>query len=158
MEISLQDFNALSAEQSQREVRIAKLEMELQTIQDKHAQEIAALHKERDELWSENNRLREQVVMLETDFENVRFENHWMRQYILLSVDRVRIFFSRMRNIEVLSAVKSFVLNVLPENASAEQIAYANRVMQLPMKEEPPRVVNVAGNYNDIHDNGSVVK
>ena len=147
MNISVEDFNALSAEQSRREVRIATLEMELQAQ--------AAKNKE---MMAENLMLREQVDLLRSDYENVRFENHWMRQYILLSVDRVRIFFSRMRNIEVLSAVKSFVLNVLPENASAEQIAYANRVMQLPMKEEPPSVVNVAGNYNDIHDNGSVVK
>ena len=158
MEISLQDFNALSAEQSRREVRIAQLEMELQVQKEKYTQEITALSNERDELWRENSRLREQIVMLETDFENVRFENQWMRQFIWLSVKKVQHFFSTIHNLELLSGIKSFVLNVLPESATNEQIAFANKVMQLPMKEELPRVVNVAGNYNDIHDNGSVVK
>ena len=30
------------------------------------------------------------------DFENLRFENHWMKQYILISVDRVRYFFQHI--------------------------------------------------------------
>ena len=51
------------------------------------------LKDERDALWAENTSLRERIGLLTTDYENMRFENHWMKQYILLSVERVRDFF-----------------------------------------------------------------
>ena len=51
MEISLQDFNFLSsAERSQREVQIVKLEMEKQAMMTCHEQEMAAMKRERDAL------------------------------------------------------------------------------------------------------------
>ncbi len=156
MEISLEDFNALSAERSRRDVQIAKLEMELQSNQRRHDEEVSALRSERNALWAENAALRQRADALQTAYENVRFENHWMKQYILLSVDRVQMFFAHIRNIEVLSAIKSFVLNVLPEDASAEQIAYTARVMDLPMRDEEARIVHVSGNYVDAHDNGNL--
>lgn len=156
MEISLEDFNFLSAEQSRRDVEIAKLGMELQLRETRYEQEVATLKVERDALWEENAGLREQLALLRTNYENLRFENHWMKQYILLSVERVRDFFAHIRDFAVLSAIKSFVLDMLPANASAEQIAYTRNVMQMSLTEEEPRVVNVSGNYNDIHGNGSV--
>lgn len=147
MNISLEDFNALSAEQSQREVRIAKLEMELQLQTAKHAEEVAVLRSERDALWGENNELREQVHKLEMDYENVRFENHWMKQYILLSVERVRDFFSHIRDFAVLAAIKSFVLDMLPPNATPEQIAYTRDVMQFSLTDDASQKIEVSGDY-----------
>ena len=147
MDISLEDFNALSAAQSRRDVEIATLKMELQTQADRHQNETADLLRERDALWAENARLREQNDLLQTSYENVRFENHWMRQYILLSVERVRDFFSHIRDITLLSAIKSFVMDMLPPNATPEQIAYTREVMQLPMLEDTPQMVNVSGDY-----------
>ena len=91
MEISLQDFNALSAEQSRREVRIAQLEMELRAQQEKYTKDITALSNEREALLTENYKLREQIFMLEADFENVRFENQWMKQFLWLSVKKVHL-------------------------------------------------------------------
>jgi len=147
MNISLEDFNALSAEQSRRDVKIATLEMELQAQAVKHEDEISELLRERDALWAENMRLREQNDMLRTDFENVRFENHWMKQYILLSVERVRDFFEHIRDFTLLSAIRSFVMDMLPLNATPEQIAYTREVLHLPMHEEPSMLVNVSGDY-----------
>lgn len=43
------------------------------------------LKDERDALWAENTSLRERIGLLTTDYENMRFENHWMKQYILLT-------------------------------------------------------------------------
>lgn len=156
MDLTIDDFRVLSAETSARDVRIAQLEMELDQLRRTHEAEVALLQKERDGLWEESQRQASRIAQLETDFENVRFENHWMKQYILLSVERVRLFFTHIPNIEVLSAIKSFVLHVLPQNATAEQIAYASRMMELPMKEPHSQVVHVAGNYTDVHDNGQV--
>lgn len=137
MEISIEDFNALSAERSRREVRIATLKMEQKIMQEHHAQELSELKRERDALWAENLELKHQLEMLTTDFENVRFENHWMRQFILLSVERVRDVFSRIRDIKLLAAVKTFVLEMLPVDASPEQIAFASEVMSIPQTEAP---------------------
>ena len=90
--------------------------------------------------------LRAQNDMLRADFENLRFENHWMKQYILLSVERVRDFFSHIRDFTLLSAIKSFVMDMLPPNATPEQVAYTRDVLQLPMADETP-LVNVSGDY-----------
>ena len=141
MEISMDDFNVLSSEQSRRDVKIAMLKMELQMQESKHNQEMSLLIKERDALWAENSSLREELSLMRTDFENLRFENHWMKQYILLSVERVKDFFSHIRDFNLLSAIKSFVLDMMPRNASAEQIAYARKVMELQMPEDSPQIV-----------------
>ena len=156
MNISLEDFNALSAERSQREVKIATLEFKLQALEIKHKEEMATLLGERDALWAENSSLREQNDLLRTDYENLRFENHWMKQYILLSVERVQHFFSHIRDFTLLSAIKSFVLDMLPPNATPEQRAFTQDVMRLQMPEDLPQIINVAGNYNDIHNNENV--
>ena len=148
MEISIEDFTKLSAEQSRREVQIAKLEMELHAQKVKYEGIITAMAEERETLLTDNIYLKEKLSQMEASYENVRFENRWMRQYILLSVERVKRFFTRMRSIEMLSAVKTFVMDVMPENASPEQIAFASQMMQLPMTEETPMVVNVSGDYN----------
>ena len=149
MEISIEDFNALSAEQSRRDVKIARLEMELRQREEQYAKEVELLR-------GENMRLSEQLALLRANFENMRFENHWMKQYILLSVERVQDFCSHIRDFALLSAIKTFVLDMLPANATAEQIAYTRSVMQTSPTAEEPRVVTVQGNYNDFHDNGSI--
>lgn len=146
MEISLEDFNALSAEQSRREVQIARLGMELENERQSHARETSALVGERDALWEENNALRGRIADMERAYDNMRYENLWMKHYILLSVEKVQYFFSHIRNIEVLSAVKAFVLGVLPESATAEEMARASKAMELPMEEAGPQfVIETAG-------------
>lgn len=156
MNISLEDFNALSAERSSRDVKIAQLEMEMTAERLKHQREKEALVAERDAMWKENQELKKQIDMMQVDFDNLRYENLWMKQFILISVDRVRHFFQHIRNIEVLSAIKSFVLEVLPENATPEQIAFATKTMELPKDDGLPAMIHVDGDYNDIHNNGGV--
>ena len=156
MNISLEDFNALSAERSSRDVRIAQLEMEKTAERLEHQREKEALMAERDALWKENQELKKQIDMMQVDFDNLRYENLWMKQFILISVDRVRSFFAHIRNIELLSAIKSFVLEVLPENATPEQIAFATKTMELPKDDGLPAMIHVDGDYNDIHNNGGV--
>ena len=138
MELNTQEFEVLATMMSDRQIKTLEQEIESQ------GQEIASLRRE-------NEQMREQMGQMQRDYENLRFENHWMKQYILLSVERVKSFFSHMRNIELLSAVKTFVLNVLPENASSEQIAYASKMMEVPMEEpQEPRVVNIQSPGNNI--------
>ena len=152
----MDDFNVLSSDLSRRDVQIAMLEMEIQLEKEKHNREISILTKERDALWEENLSLKDELSLMKTDFENLRFENHWMKQYILLSVERVRDFFSHIRDFNLLSAIKSFVLDMLPPNATPEQRAFTQDVMRLQMPEDLPQIINVAGNYNDIHNNENV--
>jgi len=138
MNISIEDFNALSAERSSRDVKIAQLEMEMATERLNHQHEMENFMAEREALWQENQKLRKQVHMMRADYENLRYENLWMKQFILISVDRVRSFFSHIRNIELLAAIKAFVLEVLPENATPEQIAFATKTMELPKDDRLP--------------------
>ena len=134
MQISLEDFNALAAEQSQRDVRIAQLEMELQQLRRRQAEELAALAAERDALWAEKERLQHQLELLQTDLENVRYENHWIKTYILLSVERVRDFFRHIHDLR-----------------TPEQVAFARDAMQLPMTDDNYRTFNNYGTFNEIN-------
>lgn len=151
MQISLEDFNALAAEQSQRDVRIAQLEMELQQLRRRQAEELAALAAERDALWAEKERLQHQLELLQTDLENVRYENHWIKTYILLSVERVRDFFRHIHDLRTLATLKSFILEMLPADASPEQVAFARDAMQLPMTDDNYRTFNNYGTFNEIN-------
>ena len=140
MNISLEDFNALSAERSSRDVRISELERELQEMQRRHEDERVRLQADCDMLRAEKSHLEQQLQWLETDYENVRFENHWMKQYIILSVEKVRDFFRQIRKVEVLAAIQAFVLKVLPDDTPDEQVANVTRLMQLPLDEPLPTI------------------
>lgn len=96
MDISLEDFNALSAERSSRDVKIARLEMQLASEQINHEREVNNLMTEVEFLRNEAAELRKMLNLMMADFENLRFENHWMKQYILISVDHVRYFFQHI--------------------------------------------------------------
>ena len=141
MNISMEDFNALSSDLSRRDVQIAMLEMEIQLQKEKDNNDISLLTRERDALLDENLALKDELSLMRTDFENLRFENHWMKQYILLSVERVRDFFSHIRDFTLLAAIKSFVLDMLPPNATPEQRTFTQDVMRLQMPEESPQIV-----------------
>lgn len=161
MEITLEDFNSLTEERSRRDVEIARLRMELEMTRRLHREELQKLERERDGLWAENAALKDRIGKMECDFENMRFENHWMKQYILLSVERIQHFFTRIGSIELLSAIKSFVLDVLPETATPEQIAYASRMMTLPTPQEAQPTISMTnphfdGPMYDIHENQQV--
>lgn len=141
MNISMEDFNALSSDLSRRDVQIAMLEMEIQLQKEKDNNDISLLTRERDALLDENLALKDELSLMRTDFENLRFENHWMKQYILLSVERVRDFFSHISDFTLLAAIRSFVLDMLPPNATPEQRAFTQDVMRLQMPEESPQIV-----------------
>lgn len=137
----MEDFNALSSDLSRRDVQIAMLEMEIQLQKEKDNNDISLLTRERDALLDENLALKDELSLMRTDFENLRFENHWMKQYILLSVERVRDFFSHISDFTLLAAIRSFVLDMLPPNATPEQRAFTQDVMRLQMPEESPQIV-----------------
>ena len=136
MNISMEDFNALSSDLSRRDVQIARLEMEIQLQKEKDNNDISLLTRERDALLDENLALKDELSLMRTDFEN-----HWMKQYILLSVERVRDFFSHISDFTLLAAIRSFVLDMLPPNATPEQRAFTQDVMRLQMPEESPQIV-----------------
>ena len=161
MEITLEDFNSLTEERSRRDVEIARLKMEKDMMQRLHTEEMKAAEKRHDELRAENDALKNRIQELEHDFANMRFENHLMKHYILLSVERIKFFFARIPSIELLSAIKSFVLDVLPETATPDQIAYANKMMTLPNPKETPTSISMNnphfdGPMYDIHGNEQV--
>ncbi len=139
MELSLSDFNALSNDMSSRDVRIAKLEMELQYQASENEQVVRQLVTERDALLhdvlnhkAEIERLQQENDRLMTAFENVRFENHWMKQYIWLSMEHVRTFFESIKDYHLLAAIKAFVLQMLPESTTSEELALACAAMKMP--------------------------
>ena len=64
MEISIEDFNALSNELSRRDVRIATLEMDMRMQEEKHTYDMKQMRDECDALLEENMRLERRVEML----------------------------------------------------------------------------------------------
>lgn len=152
MEISLEDFKALADERSQKDVKIARLEMEIEhqaAVIGALSQENGALHAELEEARREHD----DVVSL---LDEEKFYNSMLTRFILLSEEKVRLFFKRIADVHVLAVVQAFVLRVLPDDISPEGRRLAEEITQLPLPEPGGTVVQVAGNYIDNHDNENV--
>ena len=77
MELNTQEFEVLATMINDR--RIETLEREIES----QGQLIETLKRE-------NEKRHEHMDLMQREYENLRFENHWMKQYILLSVERVK--------------------------------------------------------------------
>jgi len=76
----------------------------------------------------------------------------------VLKALRVFVNKSKRKKLEKRIAVKEMVLELAMANGVAFPEDLATSIDSLDDEQPEAKVVNVAGNYNDIHDNGSVVR
>lgn len=147
MDLSIEEFNALADGSSLLKMRIADLE--------RSAQEKDELLKRKDEqilkLIEENARLASQSTSL-------NLQNHYLRNIIYLSAERVKEFSLHVKDMAFFSLLHTFLEWATPEKYRNEQLAVLHEVLPLP--EDNPQVVfknpKFEGPMFDVHDNDEV--
>lgn len=114
MDLTMDEFMRLADDKSQQAMRIAELERQLAVKT------------------SENTRLTETVKVLEATNMAAKLENMMLRNYITLSVEKIKAFVSRLKGIERFAFLKTFLEYVLPQEHYQEQLLLVNEVMTLP--------------------------
>ena len=127
MEISIEEFQRLADDKSSRAVRIAELERQLA------------------EKTGECERLRDRVGALEAENAAARLEIMMLRNYITLSVEKIKAFVKRLQSLDRFAFLKTFLECVLPQEHYQEQLMLVNEVMTIP--EEPKAVATVQNNF-----------
>ena len=121
MEMTIGEFLRLADDKSQQTMRIAELERRLADIK------------------GENEQLKERVKRLEVANTAAQLENMMLRNYITLSVEKIKTFVSRLKGIERFAFLKTFLEYVLPKEHYQEQLLLVNEVLSIP--EEPAKPV-----------------
>ena len=114
MDLTMDEFMRLADDKSQQAMRIAELERQLAVKT------------------SENTRLTETVKVLEAANMAAKLENMMLRNYITLSVEKIKSFVSRLKAIDRFAFLKTFLEYVLPQEHYQEQLLLVNEVMTLP--------------------------
>ena len=114
MDLTMDEFMRLADDKSQQAMRIAELERQLAVKT------------------SENTRLTETVKVLEAANMAAKLENMMLRNYITLSVEKIKAFVSRLKGIERFAFLKTFLEYVLPQEHYQEQLLLVNDVMTMP--------------------------
>jgi len=118
MNCTVDEMMALSQGISDRDVRIANLERQLKFKEE------------------ECTSLRMELDALKLDHAATTIENMLLKNYIMLSVEKIRKFVSNLNNIDRFSFLKTFMEWVLPHERYTEQLKLVNEVMVLPCEQK----------------------
>ena len=114
MDLTIDEFQKLADDKMQDRMRSAELERQLAV------------------LTTENEALRGKVETLRMENEATRLENMMLRNYITLSVEKIKAFVARLKGIERFAFLKTFLEYVLPKEHYQEQLLLVNEVMTPP--------------------------
>lgn len=142
MDISIEEFSALSEGRAKDYARITELEFERKM-----------LRQELEELKRETEVLRARV-------SEVEFHNSFLRQYIFLSVEKIKEFAKHLRKLEQWAFLRSFVSCALPDEHHNEQMERLEEALSLPKAEEHKEIImnqpTFEGPMYDLHNNDMV--
>jgi hypothetical protein len=133
MDISLEEFSSLSQKMEDRRVRISELEREVQ--REREGRLMA------EEKYMTLLRENERLKMERNDAE---FRASYLREYIILSAEKISEFVKRLKNIDRWAFLRSFVMWVLPEELRSEEMRRIEEVMALPVEES----AGITNNFN----------
>ena len=138
MDLTMDEFQRLADDKSLQAMRISDLERQLA------------------ETKRENAMLKDKVECLEMANTAERLKNIVLRNYITLSVEKIRQFVKHLNGIDRFSFLKTFLEFVLPNEYYQEQLLLVNEVMTIPEKLQPMnidnRTITMTGNdatYNE---------
>ena len=139
MDLTMDEFQRLADDKSRQELRIAELERQLavKTI--------------------ENTQLKDTVKMLEMANTAAKLENMMLRNYITLSVEKIRAFVGRLKGIERFAFLKTFLEYVLPQEHYQEQLLLVNDVMTMPDDRTPQVSITHVDQFNGVVEEGAIV-
>jgi uncharacterized coiled-coil protein SlyX len=149
--LSAQKIKALEERIAAQERRIA--------AQDER---IATLEGELDSSKKDAEYWRQSCERAETMKAASEMENLYLKNYFMLSLERIRAFVERLKSIDHWAFLRTFMQWALPEELQAKELPLIDKVMPMPQPQKPSVTVtaegdvNVEGNYNDVHDNDKV--
>ena len=127
MDLSIEEFQRLADDKSLQTMRIAELERQL-------AQKTI-----------ENEQLKSKVKQLEMANAAERLKNMLLKNYITLSVEKIKSFVSHLSGLDRFAFLKTFLEYVLPAEHYQEQLLLVNEVMAIP--EEPKMPIGDTHNH-----------
>lgn len=127
MDLSIEEFQRLADDKSLQTMRIADLERQL-------AQKTI-----------ENEQLKSKVKQLEMANAAERLKNMLLKNYITLSVEKIKSFVSHLKGLDRFAFLKTFLEYVLPTENYQEQLLLVNEVMVIP--EEPKKPIGDTHNH-----------
>ena len=131
MELSEREFMSLSGQMSDRDVRIAALEMRLKEVE----RDLLVAQAERDE-WKRKYE-HAKVAHVATQFENAMLKN-----YLWLSWSKIKSFVACVTDIRLVSFLQTFMQKTVDEAMGPTALEAINEAVELP--EEPaPSVVQI---------------
>lgn len=149
MDISIEELTTLSQDRAKDYARIAELERmvkELQDSSDKKEKEIEGL--------------RNENAVLRVMKDQAEFTNTFLREYIILSAEKIKTFNLSMRGMKEWAFLRSFISWVLPEKHRLKQLEHLDEVMKLPKPDEQkmPTIgeAHFDGPMYDVHGNDKV--
>jgi len=127
MNLTADEFLSLSAQLSDRDVKVTELEMELQRLR----QEVVVKTAENESLLLELNTVK-QV------HEATEIENAYLKRYLWLSWSKIKHFTAHIRDIRLLAFLQTFMLKTVSEEMGPKALEVINEAVQLPDDEERP--------------------
>lgn len=121
MDLSVDEFQRLADDKSRQKMRIADLERQL-TEKNK-----------------ENEQLKDLVKQLEMANAAERLKNLFLKNYITLSVEKIKTFVSHLSGLDRFAFLKTFLEYVLPAESYQEQLLLVNEVMTIPEEPKQPK-------------------
>ena len=121
MDLSIDEFQRLADDKSLQAMRIADLERQLAKTK------------------IENEQLKSQVKQLEMVNAAERLKNMLLKNYITLSVEKIKSFVSHLSGLDRFAFLKTFLEFVLPAEHYQEQLLLVNEVMVIPEEPKQPK-------------------
>ena len=153
---------ALGSEKERLTERIEQMEgfMNMADMTDELLSQIDDLKDENERLNAENERLRQEVQEKEMKLSELSKLSAGVArkssQDEVLKALRTFVNKSKLKKYEKRVAIKEMVLELANANSIVFPEDLSATLESLDDEPSESKVVNVAGNYNDIHDNGSV--
>ena len=153
---------ALGSEKERLTERIEQMEgfMNMADMTDELLSQIDDLKDENERLNAENDRLRQEVQEKEMKLSELSKLSAGVArkssQDEVLKALRTFVNKSKRKKYEKRVAIKEMVLELANANSIVFPEDLSATLESLDDEPSESKVVNVAGNYNDIHDNGSV--
>ena len=117
----MDEFQRLADDKSLQAMRIADLERQLAKTK------------------IENEQLKSQVKQLEMVNAAERLKNMLLKNYITLSVEKIKSFVSHLSGLDRFAFLKTFLEFVLPAEHYQEQLLLVNEVMVIPEEPKQPK-------------------
>jgi hypothetical protein len=127
MNLSAEEFLSLSNQLSDRDVKTAELELQLQ-----QTKQLLAIKE------AENVALTQQLSELQQAHEAIELENTYLKRYLWLSWSKIKSFMAHIHDIRLVAFLQTFMLKTVSENMGSRALETINDAVSLPDEEEKP--------------------